>query len=103
MGRKTTTIHDKKVRATANRYKNNGWRVKADISGFKRPEGIGKYNRIPDVVVKKGKKTRIFEIETPKSMKTDRAQRSSFQKHAANKSSTSFKVLVAKKTRKKKR
>ena len=97
------TEHDKKVRSTANRYKKSGWQVRADISGYKRPNSIGKYKRIPDVVAKKGKKVRIFEVETPKSMKTDRAQRSTFMKHAANKTNTSFKVLVAKKSRKKKR
>ena len=97
------TKHDKKIRATANRYKKNGWRVRADISGFNRPDSIGKYKRVPDVVARKGRQTRIFEIETPKSLKTDRAQRSAFSKHAANKSNTTFKVLVAKKTRKKKR
>ncbi len=94
-------IHDKKVRATASRYKREGWSVRADIPGYKRPGPIGKYNRIPDIVVKKGKKIRIFEIETPKSLKTDRAQRSTFSKHASNKKNTIFKVLVAKKPRRK--
>lgn len=95
--------HNKKVRTTANRYKKNGWRVRADIPGYKRPDPIGKYNRIPDVVAKKGRQTRIFEIETPKSLKTDRAQRSTFKKHAANKPNTTFKTLVARKHRKRKR
>lgn len=100
---KRKTLHDKKVRATANRYKREGWRVRADIPDYKRPKSIGKYNRVPDVVAKKGKKTRIFEIETPRSLKTDRAQRSTFKKHATMKSNTTFKVLVTRKPRKRKR
>ena len=98
-----TKKHDKKVRATASRYKREGWSVRADVSGYKRPDPIGKYKRIPDVVVKKGRQIRIFEIETSKSLKTDRAQRSTFKKHAANKPNTKFKTLVARKPRKRKR
>ncbi len=100
---KKTSIHDKKVQATTSRYKRDGWSVRADIPNYKRPKPIGKYNRIPDVVARKGKKTRVFEIETPRSMKTDRAQRSTFKKHAAKKLNTKFKVIVAKKPRKRKR
>lgn len=100
---KKTSIHDKKVRVTASRYKREGWKVRADLPGYKRPNSIGKYKRVPDVVARKGKRTRIFEIETPKSLKTDRAQRGTFKKHAANKPNTKFKTLVARKPRKRKR
>jgi len=100
---KGTTLHDKKVRETANRYKREGWSVQADIAGYKSPDSIGKYNRVPDVVAKKGKKIRIFEIETPKSMKIDTSQRRTFSKHAAMNENTTFKTLVAKKPRKRKK
>ena len=100
---KRTTIHDKKIRSTTSRYKRDGWSVRADIPGYKSPDPIGKYNRVPDIVVKKGKKTRIIEIETPKSLKTDCAQRGTFKKHAANKQNTTFKVLVARKPKKRKK
>jgi len=100
---KKINYHNLKVRSTANRYKNNGWKVHADAPGFKRPNPIGKYNRIPDVVAKKGKQVRIFEVETPKSMKTDIQQRRAFSKHASAKLNTTFKVLIAKKPGKRNR
>ena len=90
------TKHDKKVKALANKYKKNGWKVKADITGFKTPTKIGKNNRIPDLEVTKNGRTRLVEVETPKSIKKDKPQQSTFRRSAAQKRLTSFRIEVTK-------
>lgn len=92
---KNQSTHDRKVRETANRYKREGWKVTADVPGYKSPKIINR--KQPDIVVKKGRKTKIFEIETHKSMKTDKPQRAVFRKFARKKPNTTFKTLIAKK------
>ena len=50
---KKPSKHDQKVRKIAKDLEKDDWNVQADISGFDTPDGIGKENRIPDIVAKK--------------------------------------------------
>jgi Holliday junction resolvase len=93
---KSKTKHDKKVRSIATRYEAEGYKVEADISGFKTPAPIGKNNRIPDVVAKKNGRTKIIEVETPESLKIDKEQQATFRRSAAHKKSTTFNIEVTK-------
>ena len=94
------TKHNKAVRKVANDHKKNGYNVHADIPGFKKPAGIGKDNRIPDVVATKNGRTKIVEVETPTSLRTDKKQQSTFRRSAAHRKNTTFHTEV---TSKKKR
>ncbi len=68
----TLSKHDQKVREVAEKFKEKGWKVSADIPGFPQPvtfEGCK-----PDIVAKNGERTIIGEIETPASARTDKEQ-----------------------------
>jgi len=80
--------HDTKVRRIAAGYWGRGFDVKADLPDYRKPRPIR--GRIPDVVAKKGKKTIIVEVETPKSFNRDKVQRAIFRDYANNRSRTRF-------------
>ena len=84
--------HDEAVRRSAAAYKGQGYNVKADILNYPKPKIIG--GRRPDLEVSKGGKRKIIEWETPSSMKSDVAQRSTFRKHARKQKNVSFRTRV---------
>lgn len=69
------------VRRIAGGYKSQGWKVKADVSGYSAPRTI--YGKRPDVIATKGKKMRIIEVETRNSYKKDVSQRKAFKRFAS--------------------
>lgn len=91
------STHDRKVRQLARQLRNQDYKVKADgVRGYKRPEPIGRMRRRPDIEAKKGNSTLIIEVETPKSLITDREQLKTFTRHAAHKKGTKLHVIVTK-------
>ena len=85
-------IHDKKVQEVARRLRRAGYFVRADLPGHPRPPRFG--GAIPDIYAhKKGKKL-IYEIETPKSLKTDIEMRQALAR-AADRAGAEFRILVA--------
>lgn len=84
--------HDARVRRVAGGYKSQGWKVKADVSGYSVPRTI--YGRQPDVIATKGKKTRIVEVETRNSMKKDIPQRNAFKRFADHDKKRKFRTSV---------
>jgi len=68
----------------------NGWKVKADIPGFKRPPMMN--HAIPDIVAKKGKRIKIVEVETPDTRFRDRPQHRKLREYARNHKKTEFNV-----------
>ncbi|MFQ5715337.1 MAG: hypothetical protein ACE5GU_15030 [Candidatus Scalinduaceae bacterium] len=82
--------HDKEVRDIANRMKRQGYEVKADISGYSKPDTIGGYR--PDVVAIKGGQRKIYEVETQDSVDKarDKNQQSAFRNTAKRSRYTSF-------------
>lgn len=88
------STHDRKVRQIANELKNKGWNVRADVSGFDTPDGIGQSGHIPDVLATKGLKTKIVEVDTPRTENRD--QLSTFRRSAANRQNGNFEHVITK-------
>lgn len=86
--------HSKRVKQLASQYKLNGWNVEAHIPSFETPNGIGKKNRIPDLIVTKNGAKRIIEVETKASLRKDKPQQSTFRISAAQQNRTSFIIDV---------
>lgn len=67
--------HDHKVRELAEKLKDKGYRVEADIEGYPRPDTIGYKNpKRPDIYASGHGWTRIIEVETESSRSTKRAR-----------------------------
>ena len=92
---KRETRHNQAVRNSANWYKRNGYDVKADVSGFKRPPPMN--GSIADVVARKADKRIIIEFETESSVNSDRKQRDNLRKFANTHEKTVFKTRVVRK------
>jgi len=84
------SAHDKQVKGVAQSLKRQGYDVRADVPGFKKPPTLGGYR--PDVVAEKGKSRKIIEVETPdsKGSKRDCAQQKAFRRVADRSKSTTF-------------
>lgn len=97
--KKKESAHDKEVRKIANKEKKNPNNVvRADVKGFDKPKPVGKDKRIPDVEVtnKKGGLKRLYEVETPKSVKTDKKQQTALKKSAAARGGTYIQKTIKK-------
>ncbi len=84
--------HNARVRKIAGGYKGQGYKVKADISGYSKPRTI--YGRRPDVIATKGARERIIEVETKSSMKSDVAQRNAFKRFVGLNKKRKFRTNV---------
>ena len=60
------------------------------------PNKIGPKNLIPDIEATKNGRKIIVEVETPKSLVTDKEQLKTFARHAGQKPNTTFRVVVTK-------
>jgi len=72
--------HDQKVRRVAGGYKSQGYHVRVDSPGYKRPLNVGGHRA--DVVAIKGRDKVLVEVETRKSMLSDIGQRQAFRRIA---------------------
>lgn len=70
------TCHDISVARRAAGLRANGWRVSADIEGYKQPKTLRVSGRgvRPDIIARKGKRTKVVEVETPDTRFRDRPQ-----------------------------
>ena len=84
------TCHNGSVFKRAIGLESNGWSVKADISGFKRPPILN--GARPDIIAKKGKKIRIIEVETPDTRFRDRPQHRKLREYTRNHKRMEFNV-----------
>lgn len=82
--------HDQKVRRIAAAYWGMGYDVQADLPDYHRPNPIR--GRIPDVVARRGKTTKIIEVETPESFRSHKDQRDILRDYARQRRRTSFRV-----------
>lgn len=81
---KSQTKHDRKVRERAQTLREQGFNVRADIAGFKKPHSVQGYR--PDVEARKYGKVRIIEeVETKNSLEKDQSQQTAFEKYAERK------------------
>lgn len=93
---KDQTTHDRKVGRLATVYEKKGYKVQAATGRRPAPRPIGRSGRIPDIVATKSGRTKIIEVETPRSIKTDKAQMETFARYAAKKKNVSFDIVVTK-------
>lgn len=87
--------HDQVVRKIARQLKDDGWSVKADLPGRKKPEPIGRDNRVPDITATKAGAKKLIEVETPSTLSGHQNQISTFRRSASQQSRTSLNVVVA--------
>ena len=86
--------HDNCVRDNAETLIKQGWDVQADLPDYDKPVPIGKDERIPDIYAALGDRTMIIEVETPSTAESHHEQHSTFQRSAAQKENTEFKLIV---------
>ena len=85
---KNQTCHDRSVTRRAAGLKANGWKVRADIPGFKRPATLN--GSRPDIDARKGNQRRIIEVETLDSRNRDRQQHRNLRNYSKSKKNTQF-------------
>ena len=84
--------HDQAVLRSAEWYKNQGYKVKADLPQWEKPKKIKGF--IPDLIAKKGKKEIIGEVETKKTNEKDKEQQAAFKEYAERKKLREFKKKI---------
>ncbi len=86
--------HNSQVRKDVEKLVDQGFKVKADITGYQQPGTIGGYR--PDYVATKGQKRIIGEVETGDSVDSarDQKQQKAFQQAAKRSKNTSFRRKV---------
>ena len=89
------SAHDKKVESLAKNLKEQGFSVQADIPGYDKPTTFGGVR--PDVIGRKGKERRIYEVETSDSADSANAlkQQEKFKEVAERNPKTTFKRFMA--------
>ncbi len=90
--KQTQSKHDSRVRKVAGGYRSQGWKVRADVSGYSSPRTL--YGKSPDIIATKGKKMRVVEVETRSSLNKDTAQRNSFKRFVAHSRKRRFRTSV---------
>ena len=88
--RKSQTCHNNSILRRAIGLESYGWKVKADIPGFKRPPVMN--HARPDIIAMKGRHTRIIEVETQDTRFRDRPQHRKLREYARNHRRTEFNV-----------
>ena len=88
--------HNAKVHSIARKLANQGYKVKADIKGYSKPDTIRGFR--PDVIGTKGKERKIHEVETPDSINSarDKEQGKAFKQVSKQSENTTFKRTVTK-------
>lgn len=86
--------HDRKVKQIANQLKKQGYKVRADISGYENPPDIGKNKHTPDIFATRRSKTKIIEVDTPGTKSKD--QLTAFRKSAAQRKNADFEHIITK-------
>jgi len=83
--------HDKKVQSLAKNLEKQGFSVQADIPGYDKPTSFAGMR--PDVIGRKGKERKIYEVETSDSVDTarDQKQQEKFKQVADRNPKTTFK------------
>ena len=90
------SAHDRKVRQIERKLTSQGWNVRADLPGYKKPTPIGKCKRVPDIEATKCGHRKIIEVETPDTVEMDSKQQATFRRHAGQKPNTTFDIEVTK-------
>ncbi len=88
--KRSQSNHDRAVRQWAQQLKDQGYRVKADVAGFSRPDTVGGYR--PDVDARRHDSQVLGEVETPDSVgsASDQKQQAAFRAAARRSEQTRF-------------
>jgi len=89
--------HDRKVREIARKLKSQGYRVKADLHTYDKPDPVGKGKYIPDIIAKRGDSEIIVEVDTAGT--EDSNQLSTFRRSAAQRGAEFRHEIVKPKSR----
>ena len=94
--KRSQSKHNSQVRKEVEKLEDKGYKVKADIPGYKQPDTIGGYR--PDYVAKNGSKKIIGEVETPESVSStrDQKQQKAFEQATKRSRNTTFKRTTTK-------
>lgn len=84
--------HDESVRRSADWYKSQGFKVKADLPGEEKPKKIGGF--VPDIIANKGKREIIIEVETKKTANADKEQQQAFRNYANKRKERGFRKKI---------
>ena len=86
--------HNKEVKRLANKYKDKGYQVEADILGYTQPQTVRGFR--PDIKAKKGKQETIIEVETLDSVDSTRdlKQKDAFQDWSSQDKNRHFKRKI---------
>ncbi len=86
--------HNQEVKRLANEYKDKGYKVEADITGFPQPKTVGGFR--PDIKAKKGGQETIIELETLDSVDSTRdvKQKGAFQDWSSQNKKHHFKQKI---------
>ncbi len=93
--KRSQSKHDAEVRKIAKKLEDQGYSVKADITGYQQPDTIRGFR--PDVIGEKGMERKIHEVETPDSLDSarDQQQKKAFRQTADRSKHTTFKRTIA--------
>jgi len=84
--------HDEGVLRSANYYEKLGFKVAVDLPGHKKPKEISGF--IPDIIAKKGGEEIIIEVETRKTIISDKEQQEKFKKYAGRSNNRKFRTKI---------
>jgi len=87
--------HDRGVINWVKNMQSQGFEVKADLPGMKKPDSI--HGKVPDGYAKKGKIEKMVEVETPETLKSDVDQRAKFRKWSGKNPNRTFSTKVIRK------
>lgn len=94
MASRSTTeenANDQAMNRIAQKHSQEGWSVKADVSGWPQPETI--VGRRPDEIATRRGSRRVIEVETDRS--GDTRQHHKFRRHAGQTAITKFYGYIA--------
>lgn len=77
-GKGAQTRHDRKVEERASSLRERGFRVQADLPGHVRPPTLAGHR--PDIFARRGGELVVEEIETPSTLRADRAQQEALRR-----------------------
>ena len=92
--KRTQSKHDQTVRRVAGGFVGKDWKVSADVKGYPKPRKI--FGRRPDVIARKGARTRVIEVETPRTFAKDVGQRKAFRRWTSQSSKRRFRTKITK-------
>ena len=84
--------HDRSVLRSAKWHESRGYKVKADLPAYTKPRKIR--GHFPDLIIKKGKKEIIIEVQPKKTNKRDESQHRAFRNYSKSRKNVRFRKKI---------